>query len=179
MKPNYAQLILQDEEARELLKSMICDKFKRYEEIEALKEKFLKSGKGKDEFNDWFFERVFDVLFEGRELSQIEKDLAAMCFELRRVEGKIAEQTEWDEKYEHATNQVRIGDVVRCFLGVDNFRRNISCPLHKDKKPSFKIYEKDNRFVCFSCGACGSPIDFVMLYKNCSFKEAVSILSNL
>lgn len=45
-----------------------------------------------------------------------------------------------------------------------------SCPLHKDKTPSMKIY-KDG-FRCFSCNWNGDIFDFVRQMDNCSFKEA-------
>ncbi|MCL2796775.1 MAG: CHC2 zinc finger domain-containing protein [Firmicutes bacterium] len=39
---------------------------------------------------------------------------------------------------------------------------NACCPFHKDNSPSFHVYDKTNSFHCFSCGASGSGIDFVM-----------------
>jgi hypothetical protein len=51
------------------------------------------------------------------------------------------------------------------------------CFLHQDKTPSMKYYEKENRVYCFSCGFSGDVIDIVRKIKNCSFCEAVNILS--
>lgn len=181
MKPNYAQIILKDKEPRQMLKNMILEKSDRYDDLHEERERYLhcNSYEGRDEFGQWFLKEVFDQLLGGDEIRQIEHDLSSMCFALRRSEGQIPEHTEWDDQYEYATNQVKIGDVIRHYLQVDNFHRNISCPFHNEKTPSFKVYEESNRFVCFGCNAHGSPIDFVMKYSNCSFKEAVSILFNL
>lgn len=51
-----------------------------------------------------------------------------------------------------------------------------SCPLHNDKTPSLKYYEKENKVHCFSCGFQGDVIDVVMKIRECSFIDAVKIL---
>ena len=58
--------------------------------------------------------------------------------------------------------------------GIAPKRGMISCPKHKDKTPSMKIY-KDG-FRCFSCGWHGDIFDFVMWMDNLSFKEAFAVL---
>lgn len=50
------------------------------------------------------------------------------------------------------------------------------CPLSPEKTPSFKIYNKHNRFHCFSCNAHGDSIELYQKLNNCSFKEAVNAL---
>lgn len=52
-----------------------------------------------------------------------------------------------------------------------------SCFIHNDKTPSLKYYEKENKVHCFSCGFRGDVIDVVMKVRECSFIEAVKILS--
>lgn len=47
------------------------------------------------------------------------------------------------------------------------------CPFHNEKSPSFNIKTKENFFKCFGCGKTGSAIDFMMLYKNFGFVDAV------
>lgn len=43
--------------------------------------------------------------------------------------------------------------------------RNISCPFHEDRKPSFRVYAGE-RFKCFSCGKSGDVIDLASgLYR--------------
>lgn len=54
--------------------------------------------------------------------------------------------------------------------GIIQKRGMASCPKHKDKTPSMKIY-KDG-FRCFSCGWSGDIFDFVRFMDNLSFKEA-------
>ncbi len=46
-----------------------------------------------------------------------------------------------------------------------------SCPFHKDKNPSMKIYDKS--FYCFSCNRTGDIIQFVQYLFNLSFVDAM------
>ena len=50
----------------------------------------------------------------------------------------------------------------------------ISCPFHKEKTASMKIY-KDS-FHCFGCGKYGDVLSFVMGMENCDFKTAYKAL---
>lgn len=50
----------------------------------------------------------------------------------------------------------------------------ISCPFHKEKTASMKIY-KDS-YNCFGCGANGDIFSFVMGMDNCDFKTAFKTL---
>lgn len=50
----------------------------------------------------------------------------------------------------------------------------ISCPFHKEKTASMKIY-KDS-YNCFGCGANGDVFSFVMGMDNCDFKTAFKTL---
>jgi hypothetical protein len=56
-------------------------------------------------------------------------------------------------------------------------RGNVSCPFHKDLKPSFQI-KPNNTFTCYSCGEYGDAIDLYKKLNNCSFNEAVQYLNN-
>lgn len=51
------------------------------------------------------------------------------------------------------------------------------CVFHDDKIPSIAIYPETNTYHCFSCGAHGDSISFVMRYRGISFKEALSYLA--
>lgn len=53
------------------------------------------------------------------------------------------------------------------------------CPMHKEKTPSFVIYEQSNRYVCFGCGESGNVVDLVMKVKNLSFIEAVKYVAEV
>lgn len=50
----------------------------------------------------------------------------------------------------------------------------ISCPFHKDKTPSMKIY-KDS-FHCFGCGESGDIFSFIEKMDNLAFNEVYRLL---
>lgn len=52
----------------------------------------------------------------------------------------------------------------------------ISCPFHREKTASLKIYKGARGWHCFGCGLGGSNIDFVELLFNKDFKEAIKII---
>ena len=50
----------------------------------------------------------------------------------------------------------------------------IKCPFHNDTHPSLRIYSEPGRgFYCYSCGAGGSVIDFVMRLFRINYKQAL------
>ena len=50
----------------------------------------------------------------------------------------------------------------------------LNCPFHAgDNTASLKIYKGSKGWHCFGCGAGGSVIDFVMMFFNIDFKQAV------
>ncbi len=53
------------------------------------------------------------------------------------------------------------------------------CPFHDDKKtPSLSVTPDVNLWQCFGCGKGGDPIEFVTLFDQVDFKEAVQILTD-
>ncbi|WP_143322656.1 CHC2 zinc finger domain-containing protein [Clostridium sp. HBUAS56010] len=53
------------------------------------------------------------------------------------------------------------------------------CTLHIDRTSSFSITPAKNKFFCFSCGAGGGIIQYLILYEKLSFDEAVQKASRL
>ena len=48
------------------------------------------------------------------------------------------------------------------------------CPFHADKSlGSFIVYPKKNCYKCFSCGAKGGVIDFLMNHEKLSYPDAI------
>lgn len=53
-------------------------------------------------------------------------------------------------------------------------------PFHKEKTPSFSIYEDGKpKFKCFGCETQGDIIDFIRLYKNMNFYKACEHLKSI
>ena len=48
-----------------------------------------------------------------------------------------------------------------------------NCPLHVDDTPSLSFTPAKNSFYCFSCGAKGQMIGYLMKYEDLDFDEAV------
>lgn len=51
------------------------------------------------------------------------------------------------------------------------------CPFHKEKTPSFVVYESSQRYKCFGCNEGGDVFNFVQKYYNLDFREAVEMLA--
>lgn len=47
------------------------------------------------------------------------------------------------------------------------------CPFHKEKTPSFHVYDFGGNFHCYGCGANGDIIDLVMELENVGFMDAL------
>ena len=58
-----------------------------------------------------------------------------------------------------------------------NTRSKSLCPFHNDRNASMHVYPRDRGFYCFSCGAHGSVIDFVMMLFGLTFPAAVERLN--
>lgn len=174
---------LNDAEGIGMLESMILVKHEDLLRVEQEEKNFLASNAYPEleEIRPYFLQKVAELKF-GKEKSQIQKELDNMCHWFWKVSNKdkrdITKLSQWQNQYEYATTQVRIEDVVPQFIDMPNIRRNIKCPFHADKSPSFKIYPKSNKFICFGCGVRGSPIDFIMKLKGYDFKEAIAFLNN-
>jgi DNA primase len=53
----------------------------------------------------------------------------------------------------------------------------ITCPFHKEKTSSLKIYDNDRGWHCFGCNEGGSVIDFAMKLYNLNYSQAVTRLN--
>ncbi len=51
------------------------------------------------------------------------------------------------------------------------------CPFHDDQNPSMFVVPAKQLYKCFSCGAGGDAITFVMDYHQMSFREALAFLA--
>ena len=180
-KIDPTSIFLNDKDGLEMLKSMIIAKANRLDFLEDEFNEALNAEAYPEVTGDirpYFLEKVAELSY-GIEISQLEKELRNMCYTIGKAEHKFPQTSKWEASYEKATQDTKIEEVVRYFLGDLNFRRNLKCPFHQDKSPSLKIYTNRNKYVCFACGTRGSPIDFVMQYKNYDFKEAVEFINQM
>lgn len=54
----------------------------------------------------------------------------------------------------------------------DNYKG--TCPWHNENTPSFIVSERKQIFTCFGCGKTGDLIEFVKLYYNIEFGQAIT-----
>ncbi|MGN1153985.1 MAG: DNA primase, partial [Candidatus Gastranaerophilaceae bacterium] len=52
------------------------------------------------------------------------------------------------------------------------------CPFHNDKKPSFCVSPSKGIYKCFSCGAGGDALSFIIKTENREFKEVIAELAD-
>lgn len=75
---------------------------------------------------------------------------------------------------EEIKSQKTMFDILPQYNIRPNRSMMVSCPFHKDRHPSMKIY-KDG-FKCFTCGKYGDIFGFVQEMEKCSFKDAYLLL---
>lgn len=51
------------------------------------------------------------------------------------------------------------------------------CPFHREKTPSFVVYEGSQHYKCFGCNEGGDVINFVQKYYNLDFRETCEKLA--
>nr|DAR10295.1 MAG TPA: DNA primase [Caudoviricetes sp.] len=73
--------------------------------------------------------------------------------------------------FDEIKRRVSMKEVLRRYGVALNEKGKCCCPLHKEKTPSFGVYE--DKFHCFGCGAGGDIFDFVMLYFHIGLGAAV------
>ena len=69
-----------------------------------------------------------------------------------------------------------IGEYVRLRKSGANRYMGL-CPFHNEKRPSFTVHVVHQFYKCFSCGAGGDVVKFVMEKEGLSFYEALKLLA--
>lgn len=84
------------------------------------------------------------------------------------------------EEINHIRNSVDIVDVVSEYLPLTKKGKNFFgvCPFHDDSDPSLSVSREKQIYKCFSCGATGNIINFVMNYDQLPFFDAMKMLAN-
>ena len=86
-----------------------------------------------------------------------------------------------DANLDQLKKEIPIDNVVSKFTKIKPIRLGwqACCPFHEDKIPSLIIYKETNSFYCFSCGAGGSSLDFLMkINGDMNLSKAVDFLKN-
>lgn len=85
----------------------------------------------------------------------------------------------WDEAKERIRESLSIVSVVESYMTLPRKGAGLKalCPFHKEKTPSFHLFERTNTFYCFGCQKAGDIFTFVMEFENVGFREAMEILA--
>jgi DNA primase catalytic core len=85
-----------------------------------------------------------------------------------------------NEMINEIRNKIDIVDVVSNYVPLTQRGKNYFgvCPFHDDNSPSMSVSKEKQIYKCFSCGATGNNLKFVMDYENISFMEALKILAD-
>lgn len=75
--------------------------------------------------------------------------------------------------------QIDIGEVISERITLKKIGKDLQglCPFHEDKKPSLTVSPGKGFYHCFSCGAHGDAIKFLMEFDKRSFSDAVTDLA--
>ena len=82
-----------------------------------------------------------------------------------------------EQKIKEAANIV---DVISDFLTLKKRGSHYEtlCPFHDDRRlGSFVVSPSHNCFVCYSCGAKGGPIEFLMKHQSMNYPDALRWLA--
>ena len=60
-----------------------------------------------------------------------------------------------------------------------SYSNKICCPFHKERTPSLNIYEDNESYYCFGCGAGGDAINFVRDLDGLDYKEALKTVCEI
>jgi len=121
--------------------------------------------------------QMADLILDEKLIEYNEKLIFKLEFEVRQRDNPdMIKNTK--EDLEQKKRDVDIVQLISyCWVkDSDKYkRRNIMCPLpdHKDKTPSFHIYENTNTWRCFGCWKWWTQIDFLMEYYKIPLKEAI------
>lgn len=78
------------------------------------------------------------------------------------------------DRREQIKSRLTIADVISKYSPSSEIKKDLMhCPFHTEKTASFKIYQNNNSFYCFGCGAGGDQINFVAKMLNLSYYEAL------
>lgn len=72
---------------------------------------------------------------------------------------------------------VQVEEVLHEFLSLQKKGKKYLCPFHQDKHPSFSITSDGKFYKCFSCGAQGGAISFLMDHQGMRYPEAMEYLA--
>ena len=89
-------------------------------------------------------------------------------------QGKIP-----DSFIDELLDRIDLTDIISNRVNLKRTGKNLMglCPFHKEKTPSFSVNPEKQLYHCFSCGAGGNAIKFLMELDKLSFPEVIEQLA--
>lgn len=125
-----------------------------------------------DELERYFIELQVKMMNWWEQLEILKETLHSFN---NHLYSKLPGKKKYEKNYEKVDiNEIPIDKVVSMYtkLPSNYWRRNIKCPLHKEKTASFKIYKSTNSFYCFGCQRGWNAINFISEMEAISTKKA-------
>ena len=90
----------------------------------------------------------------------------------KQIIDKILDTAKIEEVIQDCLGSYGSGN--RAGLKKTGVRYKALCPFHDDKSMgSFIVYPKGNCYKCFSCGAKGGVVEFLMEHEKLSYPDAI------
>ena len=92
----------------------------------------------------------------------------------------MVQVSSFEELVSLINDRLDIVDVVSQFVALKKSGANYwgLCPFHNDKKPSMSVSPSKGIYKCFSCGAGGNALNFLIKIQNREFKDVVFELAD-
>lgn len=124
----------------------------------------------------WFWREVLKIR-TGQELLNLDRDIARLRRQLGIAKGLLTPKGALTDDLIQAAREVPVEEILN-----QEFRRSGRdlvglCPFHEERTGSFHIYTQQNRGWCFSCNWGGDAISIAMRFHDCSFRDAVKLLT--
>ena len=86
-----------------------------------------------------------------------------------------------NETINRIKDSLDIVDVISNYVSLSARGKNYFgvCPFHDDSNPSMSVSREKQIYTCFSCGASGNVIKFIMDFENISFPDALYKCANM
>jgi DNA primase len=84
-----------------------------------------------------------------------------------------------DDRVRQVKEALDIVDVVGNYIALRPVGATYKglCPFHDDRRPSFDVDPRRQRYRCWSCGKYGDVLSFVQEYERVDFPEALELLA--
>lgn len=175
-KPTSKELVAFFKPTRKILQLKIKEWEAKCDEAKDEIRKVFKVFKEKSP-KDMYFAEAYAEAFLFPEYQKAQRQIFRLRAQLSMLQKKKVSIVNYEEQLEIARNYP-IELLARNRLELRTSGKNLitTCIFHNDTRPSMLIYTDTNHYHCYSCGAHGNSINFLMALEGITFKEALTAL---